>query len=254
MTGNTSIQILLANGDTTDMGDFLLKYYPHAMGQMIIEPNDDIRNKGLRLMKNKANWDSFVLTGCNADPSDRDGVWKVGSTSSQFRIQKQEGEAYDYKGIIIDFDCTALKFNNQLVAPLPVPPIEYATQQTLGIGVFDFFTWGQATLLNNRVYISIAITHSDPNTYWNTVYTIFSVMNDAAKPKFSGSPRNLPLNAVIYATKQSSNPVTWINPVAIDCYVDVDGHIKINAICQFYLPDDFLLQVCDSYAIYNKTT
>ncbi|KAA6355330.1 MAG: hypothetical protein EZS28_049143, partial [Streblomastix strix] len=24
-------------------------------------------------MKNKANWDSFVLTGCNADPQNRDG-------------------------------------------------------------------------------------------------------------------------------------------------------------------------------------
>ncbi|KAA6398673.1 MAG: hypothetical protein EZS28_005799 [Streblomastix strix] len=131
-------------------------------------------------MKNKANWDSFVLTGCDADPSNRDG--------------------------------------------------------SLGFGVFDFFTWGQVTLQNNRVYISIAVTHSDPNTYWNTGYTIFSVMNDAAKPKFSGSPRNLPLNAVIYATKQSSNPVTWINPVAIDCYVDVD------------------VQICDSYAINNQTS
>ncbi|KAA6382349.1 MAG: hypothetical protein EZS28_022122 [Streblomastix strix] len=138
--GGTSNQLLLANGDTTDVGDFLPKHYPHAMEQMIIEPDNDIRNQGLRIMKNKANWDSFVLTGCNTDPADRDGIWKMGSTSSQFRIQKQEDEAYDYKGLIIDFDCTSLKFNNQLVAPLPTPPIEYATQQTLGIGVYDFFT------------------------------------------------------------------------------------------------------------------
>ncbi|KAA6387470.1 MAG: hypothetical protein EZS28_017007 [Streblomastix strix] len=220
--GGTSNQILLANGDTTDVGDFLPKYYPHAMGQMIIEPNDDIRNQGLRLMKNKANWDSFVLTGCNTDPQDRDGVWKMGSTSSQFRIQKQEDEAYDYNGLIIDFDCTSLKFNNQLVAPLPTPPIEYATQQTLGISVFDFFTWGKAALLNKRVYISIAITHSDPNTYWNTGYTIFSVMNDDAKPKFSESSYNNPLNAIMYVTKQSCNPVPWTNAVVIDCIIDPD--------------------------------
>ncbi|KAA6373277.1 MAG: hypothetical protein EZS28_031196 [Streblomastix strix] len=25
-------------------------------------------------MKNKNNWDSFVLIGCNADPTDRDGL------------------------------------------------------------------------------------------------------------------------------------------------------------------------------------
>ncbi|KAA6401265.1 MAG: hypothetical protein EZS28_003203 [Streblomastix strix] len=172
-------------------------------------------------MKNKTNWDSFVLTGCNADPTDRDGIWKVGSTSSQFRIQKQEDEAYDYKGLIIDFDCISLKFNNQIVSPLP---IEYATQQTLGIGAFDFFTWGQATLLNNRVYISIGITHSNPNTNWNTGYTLFSVMYDSAKPKFSGSSHKIPLNAVIYITKQSTTLVVWLNPIPIDCFIDLDGH------------------------------
>ncbi|KAA6381576.1 MAG: hypothetical protein EZS28_022895 [Streblomastix strix] len=204
-TGGTEDQILFANGDTTNVGNFLPKYFPHAMMQMIIEPNDDIRNQGIRIMKNKANWDSFVLTGCNADPSNRDGVWKMGSTSSQFWIQKQEDEAQDYKGLIIDFDCTILKFNNQLVAPLPTPPIGYAIQQSL-------------------------VTHSDPSTYWNTGYTIFSVMNDAAKHKFSVTHRNLPLNAVIYAKKQPSSPIVWTNAVAIDCYIDPDGHIKINAI------------------------
>ncbi|KAA6386555.1 MAG: hypothetical protein EZS28_017917 [Streblomastix strix] len=218
----TDDQILLANGDTTDMGDFLRKHYLHALGQMIIEPNDDIRNQGLRLIKNKANWDSFVLTGCNTNTQDRDGVQKMGSTSSQFRIQKQEDRAYDYKGLIIDFDCSSPKFNNKLVVPLLTPPIEYATQQTLGIGVLDFFTWGQATLLNNRVYISIGITHTNPNNNVNSGYTPFSVINEFAKPKFSGSSRNMPLNAVFYMTKQSSNPVLWTNAVVIDCFIDPD--------------------------------
>ncbi|KAA6390676.1 MAG: hypothetical protein EZS28_013796 [Streblomastix strix] len=246
----TSQQLLLANGETSDIGDFLPKNNPHTFGQMIIEPNDDIRNQNLRLMKNKANWDSFVLTGCNTDPQDRDGVWKVGSTSSQFRIQKQEDEAYNYKGLIIDFDCTSLKFKNQVVVPLP---IEYATQQILGIGVFDFFAWGQATLLNNRVYISIRITHTNPNTNWNTGYTLFSVMYDAAKLKFSGSSRNIPLNAILYVSKQSSYPILWTNAVVINCFIDPDGHIKINTQCQLNLPNDFFVYVCDSYAIYNYT-
>ncbi|KAA6382910.1 MAG: hypothetical protein EZS28_021563 [Streblomastix strix] len=90
------------------------------MGQLIIEPSDTILDQGIRIMKNKANWDSFVLTGCNTNPLDRDDVWKVGSTSSQFRIQKQEDQAYDYKAMIIDFDCTTLKFNNQIVSPLHI--------------------------------------------------------------------------------------------------------------------------------------
>ncbi|KAA6375589.1 MAG: hypothetical protein EZS28_028884 [Streblomastix strix] len=176
-------------------------------------------------MKNKANWDSFVLTGCNTDPQDRDGVWKMGSTSSQFRIQKQEDEAYDYKGLIFDFDCTSFKFNNEIIAP---KPIEYAIQQTLGIGVYDFFTQGQATLLNNRVYISVGITHTNPNTNWSTGYTLFSVMYDSAKPKFSGTPRNIPLNAVIFVTKQSSNPVLWTNAVVIDCFIDPNAPTAIT--------------------------
>ncbi|KAA6365381.1 MAG: hypothetical protein EZS28_039093 [Streblomastix strix] len=204
-------------------------------------------------MKNKANWDSFVLTGCNTDPTDTDGVWKIGSTSSQFRIQKQEDQAYDYKGLIINFECSTLKFNNQLVAPIPPVPIEYATQQVLGIGAFDFFTWGQATLLNKRVYISIGITHANPNANPNTGYTLLSFMYDSAKPKFSGSSRNLPLNAVMYITKYSSNPVLWLDAIPIDCFIDPDGHVKINSQCQFSLPNDFFVQVSDSYALYNQS-
>ncbi|KAA6378901.1 MAG: hypothetical protein EZS28_025570 [Streblomastix strix] len=201
-------------------------------------------------MKNKANWDSFVLTGCNADPQNRDGVWKVGSTSSQFRIQKQEDQAYDYKGLIIDFDCTTLKFNNQLVAPIP---IEYAISQSIAYGMYEQLLWGTLTSQNNRVYISVSVTHSQPGTYWNTAYTMFSIVNNAIKPQFSGTPRNIPLNAFMYNTKQPTTPVVWLNPIAIDCYIDPDGHIKINSICKYYLPDDFCLQVCDSYAVYNQS-
>ncbi|KAA6373225.1 MAG: hypothetical protein EZS28_031248 [Streblomastix strix] len=160
ITGGASNQILLANGDTQDTGDFLPKYYPHAMGQLTIEPNDDIRNQGIRIMKNKANWDSFVLTGCNAGPSDRDGVWKVGSTSSQFRIQKQEDEAYDYK---------------------------------------------------------------DPNTQCQTGYTLFSIVNNDIKPKFSGTTHNLPLNAVLFGQKVYGYPICWNGAIPIDCFINPNG-------------------------------
>ncbi|KAA6393383.1 MAG: hypothetical protein EZS28_011090 [Streblomastix strix] len=186
------------------------------------------RNKGDVFILSSDNFIKFcfVLTGCNSDPTDRDGVWKMGSTSSQFRIQKQKDEAYDYKGLIVDFDCTSLKFNNQLVAPLLTPPIEYATQQTL------------------------AITHANPNANPNTGYTIFSFMYDQAKPNFSGSSYNIPLNAIMYATKQATTPVVWTNAIPIDCFIDPDGHVKINTQCQYSLPNYFFVQVCDSYALY----
>ncbi|KAA6315602.1 MAG: hypothetical protein EZS28_055392, partial [Streblomastix strix] len=112
-TGGTANQLLLANGGTADVGDFLPKQFPHALGQMIIEPDSDIRNQGLRLMKNKANWDSFVLTGCNTDPTNTDG----------------------------------------LVSPLPTPPVEQAIKQSLVRSMYESFAWGQVTTYNGRGYI-----------------------------------------------------------------------------------------------------
>ncbi|KAA6359948.1 MAG: hypothetical protein EZS28_044525 [Streblomastix strix] len=69
-----------------------------------------------------------------------------------------------------------------------------------------------------------------------------------------GTPRNIPLKAFMYNTKQPTTPVVWLNPIAIDCYIDPDGHIKINSICKYYLADDFCVQVCDSYAIHNQSS
>ncbi|KAA6330460.1 MAG: hypothetical protein EZS28_053498, partial [Streblomastix strix] len=187
-TNGTNDQILPANGGTADVGDFLPKHYPHAMEQMIIEPDNDIRNQGLRIMKNKANWDSFVLTGCNNDPTNSDGVWKMVSTSSQFRIQKQEDQAYDYKGLVIDFDCTLLKFNNQLVDPFPTPPVEQGVRQSLTHGMYESFAWGQFTIYNGMAYLSLSVTHSNPNTSSSSAYTLFTVFKDEAKPQFTGTP------------------------------------------------------------------
>ncbi|KAA6400644.1 MAG: hypothetical protein EZS28_003822 [Streblomastix strix] len=223
------------------------------MGQMIIEPNDDIRNQGLRLMKNKANWDSFVLSGCNTDPTDTDGVWKMGSTSSQFKIQKQEDDAYDYKGLIIDFDCTQLKFNNQLVAPLPTPPVEQAIKQKLTRGMYESFAWGQVITYNGRAYISMQVTHSNPNTSSSSAYTLFTIFKDEAKPQFTGTPFTIALNAVMFITKTSSNPIVWTNAISIDCTIDVNGFVRINTLCQVSLPNDFCVQVCDSYALHNQS-
>ncbi|KAA6366080.1 MAG: hypothetical protein EZS28_038394 [Streblomastix strix] len=253
-TDGSANQLLLANGETTDVGDFLPKQFPHALGQMIIEPDSDIRNQGIRIMKNKANWDSFVLTGCNNDPTNTDGVWKMGSTSSQFRIQKQEDQAYDYKGLIIDFDCTSLKFNNQLVAPLPTPPVDYATQQSIAYGMYEQRIWGTLTTQNNRVYISLQITHSDPNTLTESGYTMFSIVNNDIKPKFTGTTRNIPINAVMFAQKVIGYPICWNGAIPIDCFINPNGNVIINTQCQLHLPDDFCVQFCDSYAIYNQSS
>ncbi|KAA6382834.1 MAG: hypothetical protein EZS28_021640 [Streblomastix strix] len=252
-TDGTQNQILLANGGTSDVDDFLPKHYPHAMEQMIIEPDNDMRNQGLRIMKNKANWDSFVLTGCNNDRTDRDGVWKMGSTSSQFRIQKQEDDAYDYKGLIIDFDCTSLKFNNQLIAPLPTPPIENAIKSTIAYGMYESLVWGSFTKYNGRAYISLQITHNNPKTQTQSAYTLFSGFKDEAKPQFTGTPFTILLNAVRFEQKVICYPICWNGAIPIDSYIDVDGHVRINTLCQLVLPDNFCVQVCDSYAVYNQS-
>ncbi|KAA6381388.1 MAG: hypothetical protein EZS28_023085 [Streblomastix strix] len=105
---------------------------------------------------------------------------------------------------------------------LDYEPIQNATYQAVAYGMYEQLLWGTLTTQNSR-------------------------------PKFSGTPRNIPLNAFMYNTKQPTTPVVWLNPIAIDCYIDPDGHVKINSICKYYLPDDFCVQVCDSYAIYNQS-
>ncbi|KAA6335173.1 MAG: hypothetical protein EZS28_052995, partial [Streblomastix strix] len=152
----TANQLLLANGETANVSDYLPKQFPHAMGQMIIEPNDDIRNQGLRLMKNKANWDSFVLSGCNADPTNTDG----------------------------------------LVSPIPTPPVEQAIKQSLVRGIYESFAWGQVTTYNGRAYISMQVTHSNPNTSSSSTYTLFTIFKDEAKPQFTGTSFTIALNAI----------------------------------------------------------
>ncbi|KAA6380848.1 MAG: hypothetical protein EZS28_023623 [Streblomastix strix] len=224
------------------------------MLQMIIEPNDDTRNQGIRIMKNKANWDSFVLTGCNDDPTNKDGVWKVGSTSSQFRILKQEDEAYDYKGLIIDFDCTTLKFNNQIISPIPISPIEYAIYQSIAYGMYEQLIWGTVKSQKERVYISLQITHSNPNTQSQTGYTLFSIVNNDIKPKFSGTTHNIPLNAVLFAQKVYGYPIDWTGAIAMNCFINPQGNVIINTQCQISLPNNFCVQVCDSYAVYNYSS
>ncbi|KAA6402111.1 MAG: hypothetical protein EZS28_002358 [Streblomastix strix] len=70
-------------------------------------------------MKNKANWDSFVLTGCNTDPTDRDGAF--------------------------------------------------------GYGMYEQLVWGSFTSQNGRVYLSVQVTHHDPNTSNEELFNIVSV-------------------------------------------------------------------------------
>ncbi|KAA6395183.1 MAG: hypothetical protein EZS28_009291 [Streblomastix strix] len=158
-TGGTDNQLLLANGSTSDIGDFLPKYYPHAMGQLIIEPNNDIRNQ---------------------------------------------------------------------IAPLPTPPVENAIKQSLTHGMYESFAWGQFTTYNGRAYISVQVTHNNPNTSSSSTYTLFTVFKDEAKPQFTGTPFNIALNAVMYVTKQSSNPILWTNAVPIDCTIDVNAPTAIT--------------------------
>ncbi|KAA6374280.1 MAG: hypothetical protein EZS28_030194 [Streblomastix strix] len=78
-TGGTNDQILLTNGDTANTGDFLPVQYPHAKGSLTLEPNTNLR-EGVRIMKSKSNWNSFVFTRCNEDIENDDGVWTGGNT------------------------------------------------------------------------------------------------------------------------------------------------------------------------------
>ncbi|KAA6368204.1 MAG: hypothetical protein EZS28_036269 [Streblomastix strix] len=59
--------------------------------------------------------------------------------------------------------------------------------------------------------------------------------DNAIKPKFTGTPRNIPLNAVMFVQKVYGYPIDWTGAIPMDCYIDPDGHVRINTIGQFAL-------------------
>ncbi|KAA6392999.1 MAG: hypothetical protein EZS28_011475 [Streblomastix strix] len=71
--------------------------------------------------------------------------------------------------------------------------------------------------------------------------------------KVDGTPTNIPLNAVLFAQKVYGNPIDWTGAIAMDCLINPNGNVIINTLCQINLPEDFCVQVCDSYAIHNQS-
>ncbi|KAA6361369.1 MAG: hypothetical protein EZS28_043104 [Streblomastix strix] len=131
--------------------------------------------------------------------------------------------------------------------------IENATQQAVAYGMYESRLWGTLTTQNSRVYLSMLMKHSDPNTTWQSGYTLFSIVDNAIKPKFCGTPTNIPLNAVMFANRVYGYPIDWTGALPIDCQINPNGNVIINTLCQLSLPDDFVVQVCDSDAIHNQS-
>ncbi|KAA6356563.1 MAG: hypothetical protein EZS28_047910, partial [Streblomastix strix] len=128
---------------------------------------------------------------------------------------------------------------------LDYEPIENARYSSIAYGMYEQRIWGTLTTQNSRVYISLQITHNDPNTVWQSGYTLFSIVDNAIKPKFSGTPTNIPLNAVMFALKVIGYPIDWNGAIPIDCFIKPNGNVIINTMCQLSLPDNFCVQVCD---------
>ncbi|KAA6386698.1 MAG: hypothetical protein EZS28_017774 [Streblomastix strix] len=168
-----------------------------------------------------------------ADQFDTGKIIKQGGTSNQILFANRD---------TIDKD------------KLDYEPTENARYSAIAYGMYELRSCGTLKTQNSRVYISMLMTHSDPNTECNTGCTLFLIVDNALKPKFSGKPSNIPLNAFIQATKQDDQQqIVWTNVVAIDCYINTNGNEIINTECQFWLPDDFAIQVFDSYVIHNQS-
>ncbi|KAA6358772.1 MAG: hypothetical protein EZS28_045702 [Streblomastix strix] len=106
---------------------------------------------------------------------------------------------------------------------LAYEPIENATYQSIAYGMYERLIWGTLTTQNNR-------------------------------PKFTGTQHNIPINAVMFAQKVIGYPICWNGAIPIDCFINPNGNVIINTQCQLHLPDDFCVQFCDSYAIYNQSS
>ncbi|KAA6367035.1 MAG: hypothetical protein EZS28_037439 [Streblomastix strix] len=175
-----------------------------------------------------------VITGIKSftQPITANRIIKLGGTSNQILL---------VNGDTIDKD------------KLDYEPIENARYSAIAYGMYESRLWGTLTTQNSRVYLSMLMKHSDPNTVWQSGYTLFSIVDNAIKPKFSGTPSNIPLNAVMFAQRVIGYPIDWTGAIAIDCFINPNGNLIINTLCQLSLPDDFCVQVCDSYAIHNQS-
>ncbi|KAA6371894.1 MAG: hypothetical protein EZS28_032582 [Streblomastix strix] len=175
-----------------------------------------------------------VITGIKSftQPITANKIIKLGGTSNQILLTN---------GDTIDKD------------KLDYEPIENARYQAIAYGMYETRLWGTLTTQNSRVYLSMLMNHSDPNTQCYSGYTLFSIVDNAIKPKFSGIPANIPLNAVMFVTKVYGYPIDWTGSIPIDCYINPNGNVIINTLRQISLPNDFVVQVCDSYAIHNQS-
>ncbi|KAA6389923.1 MAG: hypothetical protein EZS28_014548, partial [Streblomastix strix] len=59
--------------------------------------------------------------------------------------------------------------------------------------------------------------------------------------------------AVMFAQKVYGYPIDWTGAIAIDCFINPNGNVIINTMCQMGLPNDFCVEVCDSYANHNQS-
>ncbi|KAA6389645.1 MAG: hypothetical protein EZS28_014826 [Streblomastix strix] len=75
-----------------------------------------------------------------------------------------------------------------------------------------------------------------------STYTLFSIVNNAIKPKFSGIPLKIPLNAVMFASKNYDYVICQNGAIPMYCYIDPEGQVRINTMCKLSLPDDFCVQ------------
>ncbi|KAA6402378.1 MAG: hypothetical protein EZS28_002096 [Streblomastix strix] len=131
-----------------------------------------------------------VITGIKSftQPITANRIIKLGGTSNQILLAN---------GDTIDKD------------KLDYEPIENARYSAIAYGMYETRLWGTLTTQNSRVYLSMLMKHSDPNTVWQSGYTLFSIVDNAIKPKFTGTPSNIQLNAVMFAQRVIGYPIDW---------------------------------------------
>ncbi|KAA6362297.1 MAG: hypothetical protein EZS28_042176, partial [Streblomastix strix] len=103
---------------------------------------------------------------------------------------------------------------------LDYEPIENARYSSIAYGMYEHLIWGTLTTQDSRVYISLFMAHSDPNTVWQSGYILFSIVDNALKPKFTATPSKIPLNAVLFVVKVTAYPIDWNGSNAMDCFTN----------------------------------
>ncbi|KAA6389685.1 MAG: hypothetical protein EZS28_014787 [Streblomastix strix] len=244
------MEILLANGTTSDIGDFSPKERPNALVDYTLQPISklvDTKDTGIRINKGTRGQPSNIYLGSNVYKpigvvSTSEYGWVITSQfdgtdiwlrDAPFQIQKDDDYKNINKEIYVDRDCTQLKFNGKVIDTTSAKRVQFHGDD-YAVGLRQ----------DSLVLLSSGIVYINAYLRWisycglTSIPVIMGYVDEEFIPKFTG------LVTMQHLTASS----TSINQY-LDCGINQLGQIIINSNSIINLPSPLKVQLNGSYFI-----